>query len=341
MIKFVSFVILAIVTFLCHSFVERYEINGPEILTNSWQSSSDKGEIPKNVNHELSLLSKNSDKSVQFRQDIPNFKQGDILMLSADMKYSDIVPGEKPWNLARLLLIQNDGTKDRYDHMHAVASFSGNRDWESYCGLFAIGKDTKHIRIIAQLSQCTGSFHLKNIQLYSVNQTIVYPWIQFAILFFWGIFAVFLLGTCFGNGNMIILKVLLVVSFVIIIVGTTIPREMRYQVAQEVSIQLQKTSNVFQHSFSKDIAKLGHFGFIALFGIFLCLLKGKNSFWQVMFNILLLAGGTEIAQIFIDGRSPLFADFFIDLAGGIFGVTLTSLILKKKENNLAVKLKIP
>ncbi|MDA3790932.1 MAG: VanZ family protein [Desulfobacula sp.] len=334
------FAILAFVTLFCHTFVDRYEKNGAEMLTNNWQSSVSEDGTAKISKNELYLSSKNSAHSAQFQQDIPDFKPGDILMLSADMKYTDIVPGEQPWNLARLLLVQNDGTKNRWDYPHGVASFTGTQDWKRYNNVFTLNEDTKHLRVTAQMSRCTGSFQLKDLQLYPVKQTMVYTWIQLVILFCWAMFAVFLLGTCFGNGSMVILKVLLVISFVAIIIGTTMPQEMRNQVSQEVSIQLQETSDVFQRGATMDIAKLGHFGFFALFGVLLSLLMKQEPLVGVVFHILLLAGGTELAQFFIDGRSPLFADFFIDLAGGGCGVVFSLLILKKKIN-LAVRFKTP
>jgi len=57
----------------------------------------------------------------------------------------------------------------------------------------------------------------------------------------------------------------------------------------------------------------------------------------VMINILLLAGGTEIAQFFIDGRSPLFWDFIIDATGGLSGILLAKLFnTKRTETKLLI-----
>ncbi|MCF6248820.1 MAG: VanZ family protein [Desulfobacula sp.] len=328
MTKTILFFLLALATLICHTFVERYEKNGPQMLTSDWKSSVSKD--TKISNNELFLSSKNSGNSVQIRQDIIDFKPlllpGNILMLSADMKYTDVISGEKPWNRARLLLVQNDGLKDRWDYFHAVGSFVGTQDWKGYNKIFNVEEDTKHIRVTAQLSRCTGSFRLKNLQLYPVQQTLAYTWVQRIILFSWGLFAVVLLGSCFGNGtNLLIFKILLMVSFIVIISGTTMPQKVRNQISQEVTNQIQKTSNGVQLGFSIDPAKLGHFVFFTLFGGLLFLLMGKDPILGVAFNIVLLAAGTELAQFFIDGRSPLFTDFFIDLAGGVCGLFLGQL----------------
>jgi len=82
------------VTLLCHTFVERYEKKGAEMLTNNWQSSVSEDGTAKISKNELYLSLKNSAHSAQLQQDIPDFEPGDSLMLSADMRFTDVVPGE-------------------------------------------------------------------------------------------------------------------------------------------------------------------------------------------------------------------------------------------------------
>jgi len=330
MTKSILFVLLAIATILCHTYVERYEKNGLQLLTHGWKSAVFQGGSAEISNDQFFLTSQINGKHVQIQQKVAGFKPGDILMLSADVKYTDVVPGEKSWNRARLLLVQNNGLKDQWIFPHSVGAFAGTQDWKQYSKVFIIDEGTTALRVAAQLSRCTGSFWLKNLQLYTVKQAFFYTWVQRTILFSWGVFAFYLLGSCLSSGNSrIVQKVLLIAFFVVIIVGTTMPQEVRNKISQEVSSQIQKTDKVFNPGFSIDPAKSGHFFFFTLFGGVLFLLKGKDSLWGVAFNLLLLAGGTELAQFFIDGRSPLFTDFYIDLAGGTLGITLSNIILKK------------
>jgi hypothetical protein len=60
------------------------------------------------------------------------------------------------------------------------------------------------------------------------------------------------------------------------------------------------------------ISKAGHFCFFLLFGLALFLLLGRKSGIPVMIHILLLAGATELAQFYIEGRTPLVWDFVIE-----------------------------
>ncbi len=58
----------------------------------------------------------------------------------------------------------------------------------------------------------------------------------------------------------------------------------------------------------------------------LALMLKLAPFHIVLVHILIVAAGTELVQFFIDGRSPLFADFFIHTAGSVSGFFLISLI---------------
>lgn len=285
MMKFVCFIFLAVATLLCTTFVEQYEKIGDQMLISDWQISGAMGQTATTSNDDLYLSSKNGSNHIQISQDIPSFEPGDTLMLSGEIKYESIQPGKKLWNRARLLLVQNNGSKDIWTLPHSVASFSGSSDWEHYGKAFILGDDTKHIRVTAQLSRCIGSFWLKNLQLYPVQQTAIYTWVQRVMLFLWGLFAVFLLGTCFENGSSkMILKVLLVLSFSGIIIGIAMPQKIRNQVApkiysqatQKYYSQVQETGDDFQFGLTLHPAKLGHFAFFALFGALVFLLMKKS-----------------------------------------------------------------
>jgi len=324
--KIILFALLAVITISCHTFIERYKKNGPEMLTENWNmrvSKSKKAEIKENW---LYLFSSDQNKSVNIQQGISYFDQGSILKLSADMKCENVEPGKKPWNRARLLFVQNDGLKDRWDFPHLVASFIGTRDWVHYSQFFTIRAETKKIRVTAQLSRSPGSFQLRNIRLYPVSQTKIYTWVKTGILFSWGVFSIFLLGSYFFNGKKtIVLQTMLVIAFVAILIGTTMPADMKNQVSNEVKNQIHATSDVFENAVPWDLSKVGHFCFFAVFGFILSLLMKPEPAILVMINILLLAGGTEIAQFFIDGRSPLLLDFLIDSVGGLSGIIIIKL----------------
>jgi hypothetical protein len=161
--KISLFFLLAVITFVGHNYIKQYKKCGAEILTNNWIIQSSKGttaEIKENV---LYLYSVDHSKSVNIQQEITSFTNGTILYFSADIKCENVSPGEKPWNRARLILFQLDREGDWLNLPHHVATIIGTREWSRYNNYFAIGPETKKIRVAAQLSQCTGSLWIKNI----------------------------------------------------------------------------------------------------------------------------------------------------------------------------------
>jgi len=322
---------MVVVTILCHIFVQRNRKIGPDMLKDNWTFRASGSDRAERKGTGLYLFSSDQKTSVNIQQYLQSFKPCSIVSLSADMKCEDVRPGEKPWNLARLILVQHDGEKDRWDLPYLAASFTGTRDWESRRSFFIIAPETRDVRVTAQLSRCTGSFHLKNIHLFPVAQTQIYTWVKRSILFLWGIFAIFLMSSCFPPGSkQILLKVMLALTFVAIIIGTTMPAAMKNQVSHQIQTRIHTADKTANPVFQQDIAKTGHFCFFVLFGLALSLLLPQEPAILLMIHILLLAGGTEMAQFFIDGRTPLLFDFAIDAGGGFSGMMLIQLFGRKR-----------
>jgi len=317
------FTCLAIITLLCHIFIDRYEQTGPEMLTDKWQVRSPQKENVQISGRNLNLQSDDDKKSVNIFQHILLFNKGDLLHLSADMHCEKVQSGKEPWNKARLLLVQHDGIKDRWDFPHSVAALSESKDWAFYAEAFKIQPETKQVKVVVQLNRCVGKFWLKNIRFYRVVQTQAYTWVKKGILFSWGIFGIFLLKSFFTNDRgFLVFKILIVLSFILIIIGTTMPQKMKLQVSKQVNSQLQENFEELDHVLPKDLSKIGHFFFFAVFACIAGLILYKTPFLMMIPNLMMLAGGTELAQFFIDGRGPLFTDFLIDIAGAISGLLL-------------------
>jgi|CXWL01.1.fsa_nt_gi hypothetical protein len=326
------FIFLAVATLISHTWVDRYEQDGPELLTDNWSTRASKNSRADITENELTLFSSESRISVSIHQEIPRVEPDAVLKLSAEVKTDDVVAGEKPWNQARLLLVQNDGKKDRWDLPSLVVSLTGTSDWERYHNAFTIDPETKRIRVVAQLNQSTGLFQVKNIQLHAVSEAQAFTWIRNIIFGSWGAFFLLLVGSCLFMGRKTVLfRTLLVSVFICIIIGTTIPGNVREQVSHEIKTQMHAESHTIQAVIPWDLSKVWHFCFFSFLGLILCLMMAKESTIQLMALILLLAGGTEIVQLYIDGRSPLFTDFFIDAAGGLSGIALIRLIGTNKN----------
>lgn len=326
------FIILAAATLISHTRINQYEQTGPDLLTAHWQFKTSESNRINITENGLTLLANDAKTGASTHQGLPLVNPGTTLLVSADVKCTNVVAGDKPWNLARILLVQNDGEKDRWDLPNTVAALDGTTDWNHYRTAITISAETKSIQVFAQLSQSTGSLQIKNLQIYPVHLSQKYLWARDTILFAWGVFSLLLAGSClFIRGKTIFFRVLLLATFITIIAGISLPGDLKNQVSDEVKIQMDAESESFKTAIPWDLSKVWHFCFFFLFGLVLCLMMTKQHIIQVAAIILMLAGGTEMAQLYIDGRSPLITDFFIDAAGGLLGITLIKLIDTNKN----------
>jgi len=253
---------------------------------------------------------------------------GSILELSADIKCKNVKPGVESYNRARLILMQYDRDGRWLNLSHQVASIYGTHEWDSYNKYFIINPETNKIIVSAELCHCTGSLWIKNIHLYPVIQTHAYTYFKIIILVIWAIYFIILLGPCFINiKNNIVIRITLVLVFILIIIGVTIPSDMKFQITDYANELINSLGVVSEGYFTLDLAKIGHFFFFFLFGLVFSLLQKDESDTMVIINILLLAGSTEIMQLFIDGRSFLLWDVIIDLNGAFYGFILSKLLL--------------
>ena len=315
------FFFLAILTLASLILIERYEQAGPDLLTHHWV---DKGQGNSKIDikeGELSLFSNNSQIGASVYQSLPIIKHGTVLFFSAEVKCDNVLPGRDPWNLARVLLVQNNGQEDRWDLLHAVAMLTGTHEWQSYHNYFYITHETKTARIITELNQSTGSLYVRNLKLYPVNETKTYLWIKNAILFSWGTFFVLLIGSClFAEKKSATLRILLASAFISIVIGTSLPGYIKDSVLYKIEAQIDFLNPVFRDIVPWDLTKVWHTCIFFLLGLVLCLMMRRVPFAHIVAVILMMAASTEIVQLYIDGRTPLISDFFIDAAGGFSGI---------------------
>jgi len=154
----------------------------------------------------------------------------------------------------------------------------------------------------------------------------VFPWIKGSILGIWGIFFLFLLKSYLVKGRYGA-KVLLVISFTAILFATMIPGNLKAKIYLEVLDHLRFIDIMSGHNGILILGQVGHFSFFALFGLTLTLLMPGVSPFYILINIVMVAGGTELAQFHINGRTPMLANFSSDLFGGIMGSGLVLLVL--------------
>lgn len=326
------FIFLTITTFASLVGINRYQQVGPELLTDSWTTWASGGNRINITENELAISSSNPHADAMAYQNLSATKQGSVLLFSAEVKCDNVVRGKKPWHVARLILVQNDGKKDRWDLPLILTTLAGTHNWNNYQNFFYITPETQTVRIAAELNQSTGSLQVRNIRLYPVNETQTYLWVKNIILFSWGAFFLLLVGSClFAEKRSTLFRVLLASAFIAIVIGTSLPGYLKTSVMYQVEGQIDEIIPALTDIVPWDLTKVWHVCIFFLLGLALSLMMKKVPFTQVMAIILMMAGGTEIVQLYIDGRTPLVSDVFIDATGGLAGILLIRLF---SRNNM-------
>lgn len=338
---FVLFVFLALGTVLSHKWIDQYEVIGPDMLTDQWQIRAGTDCQGVVQNNGLCLESQKPLKSISICQEVTGAKAEMTLLLSATMRCEKVTPGSKPWNRARLLLVQNDGKKERWDFPHTVGKpFEGTMNWKRFGTAFTVNPLTEKLRVVAQMSQCRGRFELKDIHLVPVIERPAYVWAKRVVLLLWALFGfVFVISFFFLTRRSTLLNVVLGLAFAGIIIGTTMPSGMKNQIIKKVKAGAAFAKETIVSADKQEIPwqpdKVGHFCLFALFGYILISVLEQDAGFTALVYTLMVAAGTELAQIYIDGRSGHLSDFFIDAAGGCLGIMIA--LLGQRLNNKRIK----
>ena len=117
----------------------------------------------------------------------------------------------------------------------------------------------------------------------------------------------------------------------IILAGATLPCNWEISAGKETADWVDVALPGFLSTKSFDVASAGHFFLFGLLGMLLASLlqKGPNRLFGLgasLAVLLVLAGASELIQLFIEGRHPLWRDFMIDCVGGITGMSLLLVI---------------
>lgn len=329
----VVFVVLTIVTFASLVGIDRYQQIGPDILTGQWDIwAPGKNRVDVSEN-ELALFSVNPATGVSAHQALPTMEPGTVLLFSAEVKSDHVVRGKKPWNLARVVLVQNDGQKDLWNLPLILAALTGSQEWTPYQNFFYMTPQTRTARVIAELHQSTGSLQVRNMQLYPVHETEIYLWAMNILLFSWAGFFLLIVGSCLvAEKRSMMFRAVVTAAFISIVIGTSLPGYLKTGVIYTVEAQIDDISPVINKMMPWELSKLWHACAFFLLGSALALMIKKAPISQVMTTVLMMAAGTEIMQLFIDGRTPLVSDVFIDAAGGFVGIYFIRHLQRKQSS---------
>lgn len=353
-IKIILFVLIGALTAASCSFVDRYREVGDQILLNSefseglrfWQvQKTPRAEVAV-LGNVLQITSGTVEENVQIWQDVPAELNGAKVRLQATMKTEGVVGKGKSWNRARLLLLQPHQWQGKYFAFRIVASLSGTHDWKTYGRVVPTVRSLgSQVRI--QLPDSRGTFWVKEVHMYRVEERAVYRLIKWVFIALWASFIVALFVPVLKVNNRI-LPFITVPTLLLIVAGTamsgSVKNHLKYLVLSRLDryvFPIQKVIWMISYRFNLepavfDLTKVAHF---LLFGAFTFMFllgnPGRSKALQLG-DVFMLACATECIQFFVDGRSPLFTDVLIDMAGGLAALSLYALLVRvgvfKRQN---------
>jgi VanZ family protein len=350
--KFIAFVILAVFTLAVAVFIGRFEEINSELLINPgfddglsrWEQAGGYGTIAIDDQKTVTIHSSDSSHVVSLTQSITCPTTSKLMKLSADIKVADIVPGGPSDGFnARLSLIGIDSNGQRLPFDARVTALLGSHHWKRYSRVFNLPADTEKVEISAQLLYATGTMWIKKVSLKEVFEKPAFPYLMSSSIMLWTIFLVWLLYPVILGCRGIVLQWIVSLMIVSVLLGTLISGSIFDQYHKDAVTGFEKMS--IQGTASEDprqsgktetneiiskvlpySKKIGHFILFGILGIIFPLVSPQKGKAQLLLIIAMLAGATEFLQFFVEGRSPSFLDWVIDMAGAVFGFLLIYLV---------------
>lgn len=331
-------------------FVDRYQNISGQLLLNadfskglsSWQVRAPSSGAIVVRNNQLILSSHDAGRSVEVSQKVRADVNGKKFRFRAALASKNIIPGKKTWNKARLLLVQYSEGKPQWKFPHALAALEGTHGRQIYNEVFSVSPECSELRVIAEMSRCSGEFFINDLSLYEVEETAIYTWVKWLIMAAWilFIFVLFVPGLK-GNGSTL-LKTFIVLTVLGVVIGTTLPGQVKKDLKEDITQKIETyTAPVMtkatgyavdttkHEGIQLDITKMAHFGLFALLAFLLLFKDSSRSIRLILLELFMFACATELMQFFIDGRSPLMTDVVIDLAGGVVGMVAGRYLLNR------------
>jgi VanZ family protein len=352
------FALAALFTIGSNTLIEKYQNSSRQLLENPlftqglqrWQTKKSPAREMVLQDGTVTLKSQDQEGQIEIFQEVKGQDKDTIFRLEAELQSIDVSAGEKSWNKARLLLLPFIDGKASYKLKHVAASLVGTQSWKRVSEVFQIPKGAQTIRVVAQMSHCSGEFSLRNPTLYRVVENPLYSFSKWLVIPLWAAFFFFLFQPCLrGTGNFCI-KLLLVLTVAAIVVGTTIPGRFKNDLRDDLLQEARSSTTSVQQTVKEmmvaehirpfklpkvDITKLAHFFLFALLALLLLLTNPGISVKQLLLNLFLVACSTELIQLYVESRSPLIRDVVIDMAGGGMTVILWYLTMVRKRTGEA------
>lgn len=313
----------------------------------------------------VSIQSTDKNNSTHISQALPIKGLNKKIIFQASIKTKNVKSGEKTWEKGRILLKQHFGDKVKWEANHTLVQLEGENDWKKVAATFKIYDWATKVTVWIGLSNATGTISCKDISIYNVIPSQSYKAIKYSIITCWLFFFIYIFSLYLRKNLFTLYNILILLFITIILIGISIPGIIKNDIKSHLTEQtkifkkhLNPSNNLSSTSTTSkaiginsstsrlspenesqslinylrklDMTKVAHFVLFLAISFLLCHNNHVNK-TTVFRDTLFLACGTELIQLFIEGRSPLVRDVLIDSSGIITGLILATCLHSIKQ----------
>lgn len=283
-----------------------------------------------------------------------------LLELSGMIRTKAVAAGKESWHKARLILSSFDAKGRWIPGAHLVVALVGDHPWKRYAEVFEVIPEAAELRVSVQLARATGTLWVRDLSLREAMEKPLYVYVQTGVFVLWGLFIALLMLPLVAACPRGLLRFALTASILLVLTGTLLPGAYRRVVEQDMTDAYEAATAhrggaglAFTHVGShppgtppstpskpstaegpshrikvwdriRNITKAGHFVLYGLLGLCLAAAFPVRPRGILMLEMGMMGGGTELLQFFIEGRTPLFGDWLLDLAGAATALVLAA-----------------
>lgn len=334
---------LSILSYLFFTLVDRYSIDGEQLLNNpdfsnqmdGWKIGGKRG-LVEGSEGTVKITHDSSTQSNSLSQCWPRSGFPDLVLVGIEAKSVGLVTGPKSWHEARAGFVGHlpDGRKN-YRLSSRVLSLKEDSPWKRYQVGLKISPKFERVCFVVALFQTEGQFQIKNPSIYPAAERFGSSIVSMLLLSLWPIIGIWWLVLLVKHYRKRPQLGYLLVMLLLMAIGILMPPELKTVLERALFSQIPDI-------LTKDIlsalgipldrlpafvpaywsaSKLGHLLGFALLSMILFSDRDKPV-WILLAGLVLATLVTELLQYFVPGRSPRIGDAIIDFIGIVIGLSL-------------------
>jgi len=332
---------LALATVGLFGLVERFEPAGPELLrADAWRVSPGGGAAERHG--AAAKLTAAAGQRPTLSQLVLAPDGAGYLRLEGELRWAGVAAGERPWERARLLLVQLDEKgRARFELPHTVLQAEGDANWRAVARTFWISQRTGAVEARLQLNRVAGELEARGLALTPMRERDGFAVVRQALLLG------SLLAWAWAALPVLAWRLRGVVAVglgVLIVAGALLPHSAKQEAQDFVGELLAGPRPAAAPSGEPARApagleapgeaeaevdwltaqKIAHFAAFVLLALAAFWAQPATPAWRIVVWLAGFAAASEAMQLFAVDRTPQVRDAALNIAGVLAGAALAA-----------------